>query len=124
MPLTDDGTALFKAKEGTTQAEIDKVFEFANSLVEKIPCVVSMKSGKATAMALTHGHGFEWGSMAILKSPEDFPAFREHPDHILYALARGSVGDISGEIAKGHDSRLLPMIRETFGETLLFDFEA
>lgn len=73
--------ALFKTKEGATQADVDKVLEFANALLAKIPVLLSVKTGKATGMAATHGQGFDWGVIATFDKPEDFAIYQKHPEH-------------------------------------------
>jgi hypothetical protein len=73
------GTALFKTQEGVTEADVQQFLEAANNLQEKIPCLASIKTGKATGMALTHGQGFEWAAVATFNSPEDFKTYQQHP---------------------------------------------
>ena len=74
-------TALVKTKEGVTQAAIENAFEFAQALPEKIPVLRSMKAGKATGTAATHGQGFDWGVIATLDKSEDLAAYQKHPEH-------------------------------------------
>ena len=73
--------ALFKTKEGATAADVQEALAEADSLPGRIPCLKSMKTGKATGMALTHGCGFEWGVVATFHSMEDLPTYQKHPEH-------------------------------------------
>lgn len=76
-------TAVFKTKDGATEAEVDKTFEVARRIVDQILCLLSLQAGKATGVAASHGHRFKWGVRATLNKLGHLPVCQQHPDHQL-----------------------------------------
>ncbi len=73
--------ALFKTKNGATQADVDKFLTAANGMLDQIPCLLSIETGKATGLAEKFGQGYEWGVVAVLDKLESLPFYESHPAH-------------------------------------------
>ena len=78
--------ALFKTKEGATQADVDRFLTAAKGMLDQIPCLLSIETGKATGLAAKFGQGFEWGVVATLDKLESLPVYESHPAHRPYVL--------------------------------------
>ena len=83
-------TALFQAKEGATQAELDEFFAIAKSMQGQIDGILSIEGGHALgapAVSAKFNQGFDWVLVVMLDKPEHLSIYEQHPAHTKYACA-------------------------------------
>ncbi|EAW07574.1 uncharacterized protein ACLA_022880 [Aspergillus clavatus NRRL 1] len=73
---------LFRLKPGVTQAQIANWGAIAESMVGKIPGLVSLKAGQPLPISVSRAKGFDMGLVAVMESPEHVASYATHPAHL------------------------------------------
>ena len=74
--------AIFKWKEGTEEAKIDKALDVVRDLRLKVSGIKDIMCGRNYHPA---SKGFTHGVVVIADSREALEAYRHHPDHMVVA---------------------------------------
>ncbi|KAL2813681.1 hypothetical protein BJX63DRAFT_211255 [Aspergillus granulosus] len=73
---------LFRLKSGVTTAQLSTWTSLAQSMVGKIPGLVSLKAGGPLPICVPRAKGFDMALVAILEKPEDVAGYAVHPAHL------------------------------------------
>lgn len=86
-PVSTDqkSTALFKAKESMAVDDRTTLIEAAKRMLTQIPGLLAIEVGPALELtkvsAPPYAHGYDWGVVVTLSSPEALEVYATHPDH-------------------------------------------
>ncbi|KAL4873732.1 hypothetical protein BDV12DRAFT_159502 [Aspergillus spectabilis] len=73
---------LFRLKQGVTPTQLQHWSSVAQSMVGKIPGLISLKAGQPLPISIPRAKGFDMGLVAVLEKPEDLAGYAVHPAHL------------------------------------------
>ncbi|KAL4816293.1 hypothetical protein BDW67DRAFT_161987 [Aspergillus spinulosporus] len=73
---------LFRLKQGVTPAQLQTWTSTAQSMVGKIPGLLSLKAGGPLPICIPRAKGFDMGLVAVLEKPSDLEGYAVHPAHL------------------------------------------
>ncbi|KAL4780850.1 hypothetical protein BJX76DRAFT_336786 [Aspergillus varians] len=73
---------LFRLKQGVTPAQLQTWSSVAESMVGKIPGLVSLKAGAPLPICVPRAKGFDMALVAVLEKPSDLGGYAVHPAHL------------------------------------------
>lgn len=78
---------LFRLKPGVTQDQLINWVTVAESMVGKIPGLVSLKAGQPLPISVPRAKGFDMGIVAVMESPDAVASYATHPVHLEFVSA-------------------------------------
>ncbi|GIJ83777.1 hypothetical protein Asppvi_002607 [Aspergillus pseudoviridinutans] len=84
---------LVRLKPGVTQAQLANWATVAESMVGRIPGLVSMKAGQPLPISVPRAKGFDMGLVAVMESPEAVATYATHPVHLEVSKLREELCD-------------------------------
>lgn len=84
---------LFRLKPGVTQDQLINWVTVAESMVGKIPGLVSLKAGQPLPISVPRAKGFDMGIVAVMESPDAVASYATHPVHLEVSKLREELCD-------------------------------
>ncbi|KAH1301969.1 hypothetical protein KXW98_008418 [Aspergillus fumigatus] len=84
---------LFRLKPGVTQDQLTNWVTVAESMVGKIPGLVSLKAGQPLPISVPRAKGFDMGIVAVMESPDAVASYATHPVHLEVSKLREELCD-------------------------------
>ncbi|GAQ10692.1 hypothetical protein ALT_8013 [Aspergillus lentulus] len=84
---------LFRLKPGVTQAQLANWVTVAESMVGRIPGLVSLKAGQPLPISVPRAKGFDMGIVAVMESPDAVASYATHPVHLEVSKLREELCD-------------------------------
>ncbi|GFF30026.1 hypothetical protein IFM46972_02799 [Aspergillus udagawae] len=78
---------LFRLKPGVTQAQVANWATVAESMVGRIPGLISLKAGQPLPISVPRAKGFDMGLVAVMESPGAVATYATHPVHLEFVSA-------------------------------------
>lgn len=73
---------LFRLKQGVTSASLSAWRNTSQSMVGKVPGLLSVNANSPLPISVPRAKGFDYGLVAMLESPEHVKAYATHPAHL------------------------------------------
>ncbi|GFF47899.1 hypothetical protein IFM61606_04536 [Aspergillus udagawae] len=84
---------LFRLKPGVTQAQVANWATVAESMVGRIPGLISLKAGQPLPISVPRAKGFDMGLVAVMESPGAVATYATHPVHLELSKLREELCD-------------------------------
>lgn len=82
--MIDPVAVLFRLKPGVTQAQLANWGTVAESMVGRIPGLISLKAGQPLPISVPRAKGFDMALVAVMESPEAVASYATHPVHVEF----------------------------------------
>jgi hypothetical protein len=121
--MIDPVAVLFRLKPGVTQAQLANWGTVAESMVGRIPGLISLKAGQPLPISVPRAKGFDMGLVAVMESPEAVASYATHPVHVEFVSRSSSVlwRVCLNWLIRG--CRVSKMREELCDDTLAYDLE-